>query len=139
MEDMPYAETDDNTEEVLSRLFHALRTARRRDVIRLLSRQGGNSEVRTRWLARQIAGREDGIDPAQVRGEKYKNVYNALSQSHLPSLSEANVIVYDPQRQKVLSGPMLRLAALLLAINRPAVETFYDRPFDDERQSFHNR
>jgi hypothetical protein len=114
-------------EEQLSILLHSLRASRRRHVIALLDAHRVDEPLPTRWLTRQVVGRENGIDPDQVSGERYKNVYNALSQSHLPTLSEADVIVYDPQRQTVQRGELFRLTILLLNLNRPTVETFYDR------------
>jgi len=88
-----------DVENQLSILLHALRASRRRKVIHLLDDGKADTTVSTRWVARRIAASENGIPPDQVSGQIYKNVYNALSQSHLPTLAEAEVIVYDPQRQ----------------------------------------
>jgi hypothetical protein len=113
-------------EEKLSVLLHSLRASRRRHVIALLDEQKAEESVSTRWLARQIAGRENGTSPDRVSSEQYKNMYNALSQSHLPTLTDADVIVYDPQRQMVQRGQSFSLAILLLNLNRPTVRAFYD-------------
>lgn len=126
---MEKIQTDKRTkaevEDELSTLLHALRTLRRRRVVRLLKREVSEDCISTRWLARQIAGRENSVSPVLATSQQYKNVYNALSQTHLPTLSDANIIVYDPQRQEVCSGPVLGLAILLLNLTEPAIETFY--------------
>ena len=110
-------------EKQLSIVLHCLRTCRRRYVIQSL--EDTNESKTTRQLARQIAGKENGMHSTCVSGEQYKNVYNALSQSHLPTLNGADVIVYDPKRQTVQRGPMFALAALVLNLSQPAIETFY--------------
>jgi hypothetical protein len=109
----------------LSILLHALRAKRRRCVIRLLDSSRDEDYISTRWLARQIAGRENDLPPEHATSKQYKNVYNALSQTHLPTLSNANIIVYDRQRQEVRSGPVLTLAILLLNLTKPTVKAFY--------------
>lgn len=112
-------------EELLSTLLHALRASRRRQIIHALEHEEDEETVSTRWLARQVAAKENGIAVEHATGEPYKNVYNALSQSHLPTLMRAGIIVYDPKRQTVQKGPLFDLAALLLNLSQPAVETFY--------------
>ena len=94
-------------------------------MIHLLDEEKVDTTVSTRFLARQIAARENGMAPEHMSGEPYKNVYNALSHSHLPTLTKAGIIVYDPQRQNVQKGPTFHLAVLLLNLNTPTVEAFY--------------
>lgn len=98
---------DDRTsDEFLSMLHHALRARRRRSVIELL--EATSSPPRSvRWLARETAAKEQNVPIEQATGEPYRNVYNALSQTHLPSLVEAGIIIYDPDRQTVTAGPNL--------------------------------
>jgi hypothetical protein len=120
-----HKKTKAEVENELSILLHALRTLRRRRVVRLLDRDVTEDCISTRWLARQIAGRENSVSPVLATSKQYKNVYNALSQTHLPTLNDANIIVYDPQRQEVCSGPVLGLAILLLDLTEQAAETFY--------------
>lgn len=112
-------------EEELSILLHALRASRRRCVIQCLEETKESETVSTRLLAQQIAARENGTAVEYVSGEPYKNVYNALSQTHLPTLNGADVIVYDSKRQMVQKGPLFDLAALLLNLSQPAIETFH--------------
>lgn len=75
-----------NSEEALSALYHALRAPRRRAVIHFLQ-QDDDEVITTRELARKIASREQGLTDQQATGEPYRNVYNALSQTHLPTLA----------------------------------------------------
>jgi len=120
----PTAEIEE-IEEGLSVLLQALRASRRRCVIQFLEGTEKSETVSTRLLAQQIAARENGIAVEYASGEPYKNVYNALSQTHLPTLNSADVIVYDPKRQTVQKGPLFDLAALLLNLSQPAIKTFY--------------
>ena len=112
-----------NPETLLSTLYHALRTPRRRYVIEILDK-AEDQAFTTRELARKTTSIEEGVPEERATGESYRNVYNALSQTHLPTLSEADVIVYDSTRQSVSSGQYLELAALLLNNNAPTVEVF---------------
>lgn len=84
-----------------------------------------NPPIPTRWLARHIAALENGIPSEEATGEPYRNVYNALSQTHLPTLADADIIIYDSKRQTVTHGPIFSLARLLVDINEPIVSTFY--------------
>ena len=112
----------DDDSGFLSTLYHALRTHRRRRVIRLVQ-DAGSTVLSVQTLAREIAAAEHGVAHQHATGEPYRNVYNALSQTHLPTLADARVIVYDSDRQTVSAGPDLPLAAFLLAMNRSAIET----------------
>lgn len=118
----------------LSIFYHALRTKRRREVIRVLH-QAQSQTVSVRRLAREIAATEHGLPLTHATGEPYRNAYNALSQTHLPTLADAGIVIYDPQRQMVSSGPNLTTAALLIAINRPAIETLARSDLDDTDSS----
>lgn len=114
---------DSSVDDLLSSLHHVLRTTRRRHVITLLT-EAGAAEHTVRSLARQITARELDVPTHAATGEPYRNVYNALSQTHLPTLLDAGIIVYDPDRQTVSPGRNLKTAALLVSINRPAIELF---------------
>ncbi len=121
---------DDRLEASLSGMYHALRATRRRRVVRNLSEEDENS-ISVRLLAKEIAAQEHSIPQQRATGEPYRNVYNALSQTHLPALSKAGIIIYDPDRQNVLPGPNLELAALLVDITRPTITLLYEDPDDD--------
>jgi len=98
-----------------SQLYHVLRTPRRRRVISILY-ESELSVVLLRSLAQEIAAHEEQVQISHATGEPYRNVYNSLSQTHLPTLQDAGIIIYDPQRQTVSPGPNLSIAALLLSI-----------------------
>jgi hypothetical protein len=121
----------DEPENLLSELYHALRAPRRRFVIQILS-SADTSSYSTRELAREIASREQRVPKRNATGEPYRNVYNALSQTHLPTLSSASIIVYDSNRQTVLPGQNLPIAALLLKTNSPTVDLFSERVLDED-------
>jgi hypothetical protein len=117
---------DDDDNGVLSTLYHALRARRRRRTIRLLHYTDA-PKLSVRTLAREITAAERGVPSDHATGESYRNVYNALCQTHLPTLADAGIVIYDPERQTVAKGSNLSLAALLVAISRPAIETLQKR------------
>lgn len=119
-----------DTNNRLSELYHCLRAQRRRRVIAILEKTS-ESNVSVRSLARSIAAEEEGIPRMHATGEPYRNAYNALSQTHLPTLAGAGIIVYDPQRQTVSRGPNFDIAALLIDINTPTVELFSTTESDE--------
>jgi hypothetical protein len=110
-------------DELLSVLYHSLRATRRRYVIQFLENAGRRS-VTTRELARKIASLELKVPEPEATGESYRNAYNALSQTHLPTLSDAGIVIYDPKRQVVTKGDNFHLAVLLIDTNTPTVNVF---------------
>ena len=124
----------ETVQQLLSMLYHALRASRRRIVLRCL--QNASDEVlTTRELARGIASREQAVPREQATGEPYRNAYNALSQTHLPTLSEASIVIYDPERQTVAPGTNFRIALLLIDTNAPIVYVFYSLLTEVEGES----
>lgn len=112
----------ENLSEVLAEVYHALSASRRCHVIQLLA-ESEDGTLSVRDLAREIAAIEQGVPPKRATGEPYRNVYNALSQTHLPTLSDAEIIIYDSNRQSVAAGPNLDIAALLIVLNRATYQT----------------
>lgn len=113
----------ETVQQLLSMLYHALRASRRRIVLRCL--QNAESEIlTTRELARRIASREQAVPREQATGEPYRNAYNALSQTHLPTLSDAGIVVYDDERQTVSPGKNFEIAKLLIDTNALTVDVF---------------
>ena len=110
----------------ISELHHSLRARRRRLVVQAVRRED-DATIAVRTLAREIAGTEHGIPDSQATGEPYRNAYNALSQTHLPTLAAARIILYDPMRQTVSAGPNLSVAALIIEMTRPAITLLYDQ------------
>jgi hypothetical protein len=125
-------------ESVVSTLHHALRAARRRAVIVMLV-DDPDWSVSVRELAKQIAAREENVPLEEATGEPYRNVYNALSQTHLPMLSDADIIIYDSDRQVVTPGKQISAAKMLVALGPPVVQTLLPElspdPMSFDRQS----
>lgn len=109
-------------EPELSGLYHAFRASRRRLVIQVLAEKP-IEPLTTRELAREITAIEEGISCKKATGEPYRNVYNALSQTHLPALADPGLIIYESDRQRVALGPNFVDAVLLLTIDTVAWST----------------
>lgn len=108
--------------DVLSEVYHALSASRRCHVIQLLA-ESEDGTLPVRDLAREIAAIEQEVEPEKATGEPYRNVYNALSQTHLSTLSDADIIIYDSNRQTVAAGQNLDIAALLIVLNQATYQT----------------
>lgn len=108
--------------EGLSSTYHTLRAPRRCYAIERLW-DDDCEQLTVRTLAREIAAREEDVSPECATGDKYRNAYNALSQTHLPTLDDAEIIIYDSNRQTVVPGPNFTLAVLVIAINRTVFRT----------------
>lgn len=117
--------------ETLSEIYHVLRAPRRCYTIQILSRT--NSQINTRPLARTITANEQNIPEDSATGDPYRNVYNSLTQTHLPALADADVIIYDSNRQVVEPGRNHRLALLLIQINRVAYQTLRQERCDSRK------
>jgi len=78
-------------------VFHLLSNSRRRETLTALWR--GHDELTLRDLSERIAASEAGVSPAPrpVRD----SVYNALHQTHLPTLDRAGYVDYDADRKVV--------------------------------------
>lgn len=111
------------TEPELSGLYHAFRAPRRRLVIQFLAEQP-IGPLTTKELAREITAHEQDVPCDEATGEPYRNVYNALTQTHLPTLADPGLIIYESERQRVSPGPNFGDAVLLLAINTATLQTF---------------
>ncbi len=110
-------------EHALSTLHHALRAARRRIVITIIA-DSSDYPVSVRKLSQQIAAHEQSVPLEHATGEPYRNAYNALSQTHLPTLAEADIIIYNSDRQVVMPGKQLMIATMMVALGPPMVQTF---------------
>lgn len=115
------AETDASSLlAMLCELYDVLSAPRRCYTIRALAASDGDVTLST--LARRIAAIEQEIKPAQATGEPYRNVYNALDQSHLPRLDELAIVAYDGDRKRVAAGPRLGEALMLLELTQVTYE-----------------
>lgn len=100
----------------LTELYQILSAPRRCYVIQLLARNDQN-EYTVRELSQEIAAFECDIPKEHASGEPYRNVYNALSQTHLRTLADLDIIDYNKRSQCVKQKWNLRPAALLLEQN----------------------
>ena len=112
---------NNHSDDSLSTLHHALRTPRRRQVVSLVH-EATDPPTTIRELARAIAAKEEGTHHEQATGEPYRNAYNALSQTHLPTLADAGIIIYDSDRQTILPGENLTIAAVMVAMAPPILQ-----------------
>ena len=116
------ASIDAPEEYALSTLYHALRATRRRIVISVVA-DTPILPISVRNLARQIAAHEENVSLEQATGEPYRNAYNALSQTHLPTLAEADIIIYNNDRQVVTPGNQILVAKTMVALGPPVFRT----------------
>ncbi|QCS42790.1 hypothetical protein [Natrinema versiforme] len=89
--------TDDAEE--LDAVFEALADSRRRTVLAVLSDQ--YHPIATETLARDIAAREDDVTEREVSGERVDEVLASLVHVHLPLLSDATLVGYDDDADRV--------------------------------------
>lgn len=122
----PVMINEDAQSDVLSQIYHALRARRRRILIRLIARSHPES-ITVRLCAQRIAAVENEIQPQAATGEPYRNVYNALSQTHLSTLSDAGIAIYDSDRQVVSAGPNLQLGMLILTLTQVTYQTLQEQ------------
>ncbi|SEO91012.1 hypothetical protein SAMN04487948_107104 [Halogranum amylolyticum] len=106
------------TDRSLSRdeAFHLLQNARRRDVLRYLSRQSSDAVCEIKDVAAQVAAWENDTPVDQLSSDERQRVYIALYQSHLPKLDEAGVVDYDQSRGRLEPTPALEQLYAYLAI-----------------------
>jgi len=116
---------------LLSDLYHVFSAPRRCYAIQLLS-QLGCEEYAVRELAREITAIEEGISKDNASGEPYRNVYNALSQTHLSTLENANLVRYNNQRQTVIPRPCLPRVGLILNLDLSAYLLLIDQSTEAE-------
>lgn len=82
-----------------SRLLRTLSNPRRRLIVSLLATHGGPMPVAE--LARRVAAEERSVDPASLSEAEIDHVRVSLAHSHLPALSSAEFIEYDPSAEVV--------------------------------------
>jgi hypothetical protein len=101
----------------LSALYQLFSAPRRCYIIQAL--HASDTETLTvREVARAIAAAETAGSSQVVRNGQYRNVYNALTQTHLSKLAAEAVIEYDADRKVIAGGTNLRTAYRLLVLNR---------------------
>lgn len=80
-----------------SEAYHLLSNSRRRETLTVLWRR--SDEMTLRELSELLAAAEAGVSPAPR--PLRESVYNALHQTHLPTLAEFGLVEYDPDRKLV--------------------------------------
>ena len=84
-----------------SEVHHLLSNSRRREILTVLWQRPGQLTVRE--LSERIAASESGCSPAPR--PLRESVYNALHQTHLPTLAGVGLVEYDPDRKLVRPCP----------------------------------
>lgn len=80
-------------------VFRILRNKRRRYALHYLKQR--DEAISVGDLAEQIAAWEHGIDVFDVSPEDRKRVYISLLQSHLPTMADSNIVVFDEENSEV--------------------------------------
>jgi hypothetical protein len=101
----------------LAAFYQLFSAPRRCYVIEALS-ESDTETLAVRELARAIAATETAGSSEVVRNGQYRNVYNALTQTHLAKLAAEGVIEYDANRKVIAAGGKLQTAHRLLVLNR---------------------
>lgn len=98
--------------------FYQLFSAPRRCYVIQALRASDSETFAVRELARAVAAAETAGNSQVVTNGQYRNVYNALTQTHLSKLAAEEVIEYDTNRKVIAAGVNLRMAHRLLALTR---------------------
>ena len=100
-------------------IFGLLKNQRRRDTLRFLDENDGESTLSE--LSEHIAAKENDIEVRQLSSDQRKRVYIGLYQCHLPKMDNADVIDFDKNRGDVeLREPAEQL---LQYIRQPETES----------------
>lgn len=99
-------------------MFYQLFSAPRRCYVIQALRASDGDTITVRELARAVAAAETAGSSQVVTNGQYRNVYNALTQTHLSKLAAEEVIEYDTNRKVIAAGVNLRMAHRLLALTR---------------------
>lgn len=100
--------------------FKLLSSRRRRDLIRCLDDVGDRVDLRE--LSERVAAVENGVTAAALTYDQRKRVYVSLRQTHLPKLSNAGTVEYDPDRSVIVPGDGIGALRLLLDTVEAAME-----------------
>lgn len=98
--------------------FYQLFSAPRRCYVIQALHASDNETLAVRELARAVAAAETTGSSQVVTNGQYRNVYNALAQTHLSKLAAEEVIEYDANRKVISAGENLRMSYRLLALTR---------------------
>lgn len=107
------------------RKFQLLKNSRRRQIIDyLLEHEGPTTRSE---LAEIVAANENDIPVSELGSDQRKRVYVSMYQTHLPTLGDADVIQYDPNRGTVAVGPNLPELVPYLRTSDDADESTWNR------------
>ena len=105
----------------LGEMYDALSASRRRYTLQALAATEDDLlDVST--LGKQITAIEQDIKLAQATGEPYRSVYMTLTQSHLPTLDDLEIVEYDADRKTVAPGPLFKQALFVLELMQVTYE-----------------
>ncbi|MDS0283413.1 DUF7344 domain-containing protein [Haloarcula onubensis] len=90
------AQSADGVELSEDRIFTLLSTRRRRELLRVVDRLGGEATVGD--ITNELAADEHG---EQAAASQRKTVYVSLHQTHIPRLVDADVLVHDAREKTV--------------------------------------
>jgi hypothetical protein len=101
----------------LSALYQLFSAPRRCYVIQAV-RAADTERLAVREVARAVAAAETTGCSRGVTNGQYRNVYNALTQTHLSKLAAEEIIEYETNRKVIAGGTNLRTAHRLLVLTR---------------------
>lgn len=101
----------------LAAVYQLFSAPRRCYVIQALHTSDAET-LAVREVARAIAAAETAGGSDIVKNGQYRNVYNALTQTHLTKLAANGVIEYDTNRKVIAAGGSLQTAHRLLSMTR---------------------
>jgi hypothetical protein len=119
------------TTDDLNEFHYLLSNRRRRLAIARVSLLAPGKSMKTRTLARWIAGVETGMEPEAVPTGDYQAVYNGLTQTHLPALDDAGVVNFNSARKRVRRGPAIHAAVVLIIVTTAVLLVLPQRNRDE--------
>lgn len=88
----------------ITETFELLAQERRQVILEKLA-TASTTPISTSSLAERVACTEYECDPDELEDDQRKRVYIAVTQSHLPTLQEADIVTHDTDAQLVDRGP----------------------------------
>jgi hypothetical protein len=101
----------------LTEMYALLSAPRRCYVLRVLQ-EADDDWLPVRATAKRVASLETGTPRSAISGGVYRNVYNALIQTHLSKLAAADVITYDSDRKLIKIGSEYQVLRRLLVVTQ---------------------
>ena len=143
---------DISVRQTASSIYHVLRAFRRRITILLIGEralvpgmilysqsdpnqsQEAEPIITVKDLAKEIVAVEEDIPRGHATGTSYHNVYNSLTQTHLPRLDDIGAITYDEDRKKIYADHNLLVLTTIVLTSEPLIKTYFDE--DNAEQFF---